>query len=152
MTTRAKKIIIGVIALVLLVVIAIGVLIGAVVSGWKAAVRSGNEAATVQTLKAIAAVEAQYFNAHNRTFGTLDQLVREGFDARFSSDYPSVDGYVYTLRVISKTDTRPSSFTLNADPQAGSWNGSHFYFDSTDGLIRVNADHSAGLNDPAHAP
>ena len=145
------------IALVLLVAIAIGVLIGAVVSGWKAAVRSGNEVATVQSLKAIAAVEAQYFNAHNRTFGTLDQLVldqlvREGFDTRFSSDYPSVDDCVYTLRVISKTDTRPSSFTLNADPQAGSWGRSHFYIDSTDGLIRINADRPAGLNDPPHAP
>ena len=148
MTTRAKKIIVGVIALVLLVVIAIGVLIGVVVSGWKAAVRSGNEAATVQTIKAIAAVEVQYLNTHNRTYGTLDQLVKEGFDARFSSDYPSVDGYVYTLRMIPKTATQPSSYTLNADPLNASIGKNHFYLDSTGGAIHVNAGQPASATDP----
>jgi Tfp pilus assembly protein PilE len=135
-----------VIALVLLIVIAISVLIGAVVSSWRAAVRSGNEAATVQNLKAIAAVEAQYFNAHNRTFGTLDQLVREGMDARFSGERPVIDDYVFTLKVIPQTAGQSASYILQADPQrAGAKR--HFYFDSTGGTIHVNADRPATATD-----
>lgn len=149
MTTLAKKVIIGVVALVLLVVIAIGILIGAGVTGWKAAVRSGNEAATLQPLKTIAAVEVQYYNMHGRTFGSFEQLVKDGFDARFSSIVPNVDGYMFILKVTPKTATQPSSFMLNAEPQSGSTGNRHFYFDSTDNLIRVNADHPAGPADPS---
>ena len=60
----------------LMIVIAIiGILIGAAVFSWKAATRAGNEAATIQNLKTIAAVQIQYYNTHGRTFGTFDQLV-----------------------------------------------------------------------------
>ncbi|HYW69731.1 MAG TPA: prepilin-type N-terminal cleavage/methylation domain-containing protein, partial [Pyrinomonadaceae bacterium] len=70
----------------LMIVIAIiGILIGAAVIGWKTAQRSANEAATIQNLKTIAAVQIQYFNTHSRTFGTFDQLVKEGMlNSKFS--------------------------------------------------------------------
>ena len=62
----------------LMIVIAIiGILIGAAVYGWKAAQRAGNEAATMQNLKTIAAVQIQYYNTHSRSFGTFDQMVKE---------------------------------------------------------------------------
>ena len=49
----------------LMIVIAIiGILIGAAVVGWRAANRSGNEAATIQNLKTISAVQIQYYNTH----------------------------------------------------------------------------------------
>jgi hypothetical protein len=143
MTSLIKKISIGVITLVLVLI-----LIGAAFSGWRAAVRSGIESGPIQILKSIAEVETQYFNAHKQTFGTFDQLVNDGFDRRFSSDYPSVDDYVYTLRVISKTATQPSSYTLNADPVSGRTGVRHFYIDSTSKVIRVNADQPAGPTDP----
>jgi Tfp pilus assembly protein PilE len=148
MTTLAKKIIIGVVALVLLVIIGIGILIGASVTSWKAAMRSGNEAAAVQHLKTIATVEAQYFNMHNRTFGAFDQLVKDGFDARFSGDLPLVEGYTFILKVTPKSASARTSYLLNADPQSTSTGNKHFYLDSTSGVIHVNSDHPAGANDP----
>ena len=61
----------------LMIVIAIiGILIGAAVYGWKAAQKAGNEAATLQNLRTIAAVQIQFYNTHARTFGTFDQLVK----------------------------------------------------------------------------
>ncbi|MEK6336932.1 MAG: hypothetical protein AABM67_18570 [Acidobacteriota bacterium] len=152
MTPLAKRIIIGVVAVVLLVVIAIGILIGASVIGWKSALRSGNEAATIQNLGTIAAVEIQYYNAHSRNFGTFEQLVQDGFDARFSGNPPVVDGYVFTLKLVPKTASQASSYKLNADPESSSSGKNHFYLESADGVIRVNADHPAGPDDPALAP
>src|SRR5882762_1208846 len=88
----------------LMIVIAIiGILIGAATLGWRAAVRSGNEAAALQALKTIATVEIQYYNSHNRSFGTFAQLTKDGFDSRFSGDTPVVDGYTFTLKVTPKT-------------------------------------------------
>jgi Tfp pilus assembly protein PilE len=152
MTTLAKKIIIGVIALALLVVIAIGILIGAGVSGWKAAVRSGNEAAAVQHLKTIAAAEIQYFIMHNRTFGTFDQLVKDGLiEARFSGNPPVVDGYIFTLKVMPKTISQSTSYSLNADPQSSATGKNYFYLDSTGAAIHVNPEQPASATDPPFA-
>ena len=89
---------------VLLTVAIIGVLIGGAVIGFKAAQKAGNEAATLQDLKTIAAVEIQYFNTHNRAFGTFDQLIKDmNFDTRFSGNPPVADGYTFTLKLKPKT-------------------------------------------------
>lgn len=152
MTSLAKKIIIGVVALLLLVVIAIGILISAGVAGWKAAVRSGNEAAALQHLKTIASVEIQYFNMHNRTFGTFEQLLKDGLlESRFSGNPPVVDLYTFTLRVMPKTTSQQTSYTLNADPQSSATGKNHFYLDSTGGAIHVNAGQPASATDPPFA-
>ncbi len=133
----------------LMIVIAIiGILIGAAVIGFKAAQKAGNEAATLQDLKTIAAVEIQYFNGHNRTFGTFDQLIKDlSFDTRFSGNPPVADGYIFTLKVTPKTPSGPSSYTLNADPQTDATGKNHFFIDSNGGTIHVNADQPAGPND-----
>jgi prepilin-type N-terminal cleavage/methylation domain-containing protein len=133
----------------LMIVIAIiGILIGAAVYGWKAAQRAGNEAATLQDLKTIAAVQIQYFNTHNRTFGTFDQMVKEQMlSTKFSGNPPIVDGYILTLKVTPKTASQPTSYTLNADPQSDNTGKNHFYIDWTDGTIHVNGDQPAGPND-----
>src|SRR3954464_6189045 len=85
----------------LMIVIAIiGILIGAAVYGWKAAQKAGNEAATLQNLKTIAAVQIQFYNTHARTFGTFDQLVKEQMlSSKFSGNPPNVDGYILNLKV-----------------------------------------------------
>ncbi|HVS81430.1 MAG TPA: prepilin-type N-terminal cleavage/methylation domain-containing protein [Pyrinomonadaceae bacterium] len=133
----------------LMIVIAIiGILIGAAVIGFKAAQKAGNEAATLQDLKTVAAIEIQYYNTHNRTFGTFEQMVQEKLvSTKFSGNPPIVDGYIFTLKVVPKSATLPTSYTLNADPQTDNTGKNHFYVDSSDGSIHVNADQPAGPND-----
>src|SRR5713101_3185303 len=143
-----KALLIAAAVVVLLTVAIIGVLIGGAVIGFKAAQKAGNEAATLQDLKTIAAVEIQYFNTHNRTFGTFDQLIKDvNFDTRFSGNAPVADGYIFTLKVTPKTPSGPSSYTLNADPQTDATGKNHFYIDSNGGTIHVNGDQPAGPND-----
>lgn len=149
MTPLTKGIVIAVMAVVLLVVIVIGVLVGAAVVGWKAAQRAGNEAATLQDLKTIAAVEIQYFNTHNRTFGTLDQLITEKMlTSKFSGHPPVADGYVFKLNIIPKTSSQPTSYALNTDPQSAATGKDHYYIDSNSSTIHVNPDQPASATDP----
>ena len=134
----------------LMIVIAIiGILIGAAVIGWNAAQKAGNEAATLQNLKTIAAVQIQYYNTHSRTFGTFDQLIKEQMlTSKFEGNPPSPDGYVYTLKVTPKTAGAQTSYTLNADPQTARSGTNHFYLDSNDSSIHINATQPAGPGDP----
>jgi Tfp pilus assembly protein PilE len=146
-TSLTKKILIGVVALVLLIAIGIGIMVGVGFASWKAEIRSGNEAAALQHLKTIAAAEIQYYNTHNRNFGTFDQLIRDGLlDARFGGEV--VDGYSFALRITSKTASGPASYTLNADPRSSREGTKHFYVDSIVGGIHVNADQPARAGDP----
>jgi type II secretory pathway pseudopilin PulG len=149
MTNRNQKIIIGVVVVAVLGLFVIGFLVGAAVVGWRAAQRAGNEAATVQNLKTIAAVETQYYNTHNRTFGTLDQLIAEKMlTSKFSGNPPAADSYVFKLNITPKTSSQPSSYTLNADPQREDTGGKHFYIDSNGSMIHFNPDGPASANDP----
>jgi len=134
----------------LMIVIAIiGILIGAAVYGWKAATKAGNEAATQQNLKTIAATQIQYYNTHSRSFATFDQLIKEQMlTSKFAGNPPIVDGYVLTLKVTPKTTTSTTSYTLNADPQDNGSGTNHFYIDSTDSSIHLNQTQAAGPNDP----
>ena len=148
MTKTVKVILIAVISVVLLVGLGLGVMVGAGIYGWKHALRAGNEAAAVQHLKTIEAVELQYSKTHKQTFGTFDQLVTDQMlSQRFSGDRPIVDGYVFTLKVTGASSDAPASFTLNADPQAADTGTNHFYMSSADSTIRVNKDRPAGAAD-----
>ena len=135
----------------LMIVIAIiGILIGAAVIGFRAAQKAGNETATLQDLKTIAAIEIQYYNTHNRTFGTFEQMVQDKLlSSKFTGNPPSTDGYIFTLKVTPKSATQPTSYTLNADPQGDATGGNHFYIDSADGSIHTNATQPAAATDPA---
>jgi len=119
------------------------------VRGYQAAERAGNEAATIQNLKTISAVEAQYFITHNRTFATLDQLMRERMlSSKFAEDPAVADGYVLTLSLTPKPSGPASSYTLTANPVDNSTGHNHFYLDSSSNEIHVNADKQAGPDDP----
>ena len=133
----------------LMIVIAIiGILIGAAVIGWRTAQRSGNEAATVQNLKTIAAVEIQFHSTHGRTFATFEQLTKEEYlSSKFSGNPPVTDGYVYTLKVVPKTANSNSSYTLNADPVDSGSGTNHFFIDSNDSSIHFNATQPATASD-----
>jgi len=149
MTSLAKGIIIGAIAVVVLGAAIMVVVISAGIIGWKAAVRSGNETVAVQNLRTVAALEVEYFNTHNRNFGTFDQLTNEGMlGSRFAGNPPIVDGYIFNLKVTPKTTNASSSYTLNADPESAAAGKNHFFLDSTTGTIHVNADQPARASDP----
>ena len=134
----------------LMIVIAIiGILIGAAVYTFKASQKAGNEAVTMQNIKTIAAVQIQYYNTHARTFGTFEQMVKEQMlTSKFAGNPPSPDGYVFTLKVTPKTAGSPTSYTLNADPQTDGSGTNHFYIDSSDSSIHLNATQAASPSDP----
>ena len=135
----------------LMIVIAIiGILIGAAVIAFKAATKSGNEAATTQNMKTIAAVQIQYYNTHGRTFATFEQLTKEQLlqVSKFGGNPPVADGYIYTLKVTPKTANSTSSYTLNADPQDEGAGTNHFFIDSSDSSIHFNAAQPASTSDP----
>jgi prepilin-type N-terminal cleavage/methylation domain-containing protein len=135
----------------LMIVIAIiGILIGAAVIAFKAATKSGNEAATTQNMKTIAAVQIQYYNSHGRTFATFEQLTKEQLlqVSKFGGNPPVADGYIYTLKVTPKTANSTSSYTLNADPQDEGAGTNHFFIDSSDSSIHFNAAQPASTSDP----
>src|SRR5258706_13344839 len=100
----------------LMIVIAIiGILIGAAVYGWNAAQKAGNEAATMQDLKTIAAGEIQYYTTHNRSFGTFDQLgKKQMLTSKFDGDPPSPGGYIFPFKVTPKTSGAQAPYPLIA--------------------------------------
>ena len=151
MISTLQKVLIGIGAMVVLGCLVVGLLLGSAVYGWKAALRAGNEAATLQDIKTVAAVEIQYYNTHNRTFGTFDQLIKEDMlTSRFSGERTSTDGYVFTLNVTPKTAVQASSYTLNSDPQNANTGTNHFYIDSRSAEIHTNPNQPASATDPLY--
>ena len=139
----------------LMIVIAIiGILIAVGVTGWRAAVRSANEAAAIKTLRTIAEQQMLYYNTHQRsTFGTFDEMLNEGLlDSRFSGTTPVVEGYVFQMKVIPKSTTQQAGYSVNADPQVtegvGATGKNHYYLDSNSNTIHVNAAQPATAADP----
>ena len=138
----------------MIVMAIIGILIGVGIMGWKAALRSANEAAAVRTLRSIAEQQMLYFNSHQRSsFGTFEEMRKENLlDSRFDGTTPFVDGYVYTMKIIPKSTTTQPGYTINADPQipAGvSATGRNFYYvDSDTNTIHVNGAQQATATDP----
>jgi len=139
----------------LMIVIAIiGILIAVGVTGWKAAVKSANEAAAIKTIRTIAEQQMLYYNSHQRsTFGTFDEMLKENLlDTRFAGTTPVVEGYVFQMRVIPKSTTSQPGYAVNADPQVtdgvGATGKNHFYFDSDSNTIHVNPTQPATAADP----
>lgn len=149
MTSRLKKVVIALSVVVgACVLFVLAVISAAAIMGFNAATRAGNEAATVQNLKTIAAVEIQYFHTNNRTYGTLDQLITKQFlSAKFAGHPTLADGYVFTLSITRKPDGA-SWYKLTADPHDKSEGMNHFYVDSDNHGIHVNPARQAGPEDP----
>lgn len=139
----------------LMIVIAIiGILIAVGVTGWKAAVKSANEAAAIKTLRTISEQQMLFYNSHQRTtFGTFDEMLKENMlDTRFAGTTPVVEGYVFAMRIIPKSTTTQPGYAVNADPQVtegvGATGKNHFYLDSDSNTIHVNPTQPATISDP----
>ena len=139
----------------LMIVIAIiGILIAVGVTGWKAALRSTNEAAAIKELRTIAEQQMLFYNSHQRSaFGTFDEMLKEGLlDTRFAGTTPVVDGYVFQMRVVPKSTSTQPGFAINSDPQVtegvGATGKNHFYLDSDSNTIHVNSTQPATATDP----
>lgn len=156
MTTNNKKRISeqGFSLIELMIVIAIiGILISVGVVGWKTAMRRGNEAATISTLKKILESQASYSLGHRGEFGTFDQLIADGsLDERYKGNTPVSNGYIYSMKVTPKSTSNQADFTCNADPQnsegVGATGKRHFYIDATVSTPRENPDQPATASDP----
>lgn len=140
----------------LMIVIAIiGILIAVGVTGWRAAVRSANEAAAIKTMRTVAEQQMLYYNSKQRTtFGGFDEMLKEGLlDNRFAGTTPVVEGYIFTMRVIPRSTAQQAGYTLNADPQVtegvGATGKNHFYLDSDTNTIHVNDSQPATATDPS---
>jgi len=105
-----------------------------------------DEAAAIQALRTIATAQQQ-LKATRGAYGGFDALTQAGLlDARFAGSAPNLRGYRFTMNV---TD---SDFSVNADPGTTETQPTtgvrHFYLDSTDNSIHVNAMQAASKNDP----
>jgi prepilin-type N-terminal cleavage/methylation domain-containing protein len=140
----------------LMIVIAIiGILIAVGITGWKAALRSANEAAAIKSMRTVAEQQMLYYNSKQRTtFGSFEELRRENLlDNRYDGATPLVEGYIFTLRVIPRSTTQQAGYSLNADPQisegVGATGKNHFYLDSDTNTIHVNDSAPATATDPS---
>ena len=124
----------------LLIVIAIiGILLGVLIPTYQSSVRKANEAAAVATLNAIRVAETKYVSDHKGQYGTFRQLFEEGYlDKRFNYDKPHERGYVFIITLIAKSDERPATFSVNANPEQsegiGATGRNFYYLDPESGI------------------
>src|SRR5712692_8283665 len=110
------------------------------------AVSASDEGFTIQSLRTIATAEVQ-LKATRGSYGDFDALTQAGFlDTRFVGQTPNLKGYRYTIRASD------SDFVVNADPQTNETQPTtgvrHFYLDSSENVIHVNATRPASKDDP----
>ena len=146
-TTKQVLAGVGIAGVVVYFSIALSVVV--VVQGWRRAKRAGNQAATIQNMKNIVAVETHYSMNHSGRFATFQQLVSEQLlSQKFAGDPVAMDGYVLTLTLMPCTRELPSSYVLAADPPDRNDPSNHFYVDSVSGQIHINPDKPARRDDP----
>lgn len=141
----------------LMIVIAIiALLIGVGVPAWQSMVRSGNEATAAQSIQTIKTLQAQYASKHQGKFApNFDELIKSvQLDEKFAGQNPVVNGYTFTMKVEEQSATKPSFYSINADPQVSegiqATGTRHFYFDSTLGTTKATEENRpAKADDPS---
>ncbi|MEP6635192.1 MAG: prepilin-type N-terminal cleavage/methylation domain-containing protein [Acidobacteriota bacterium] len=137
----------------LLIVIAIiGILVGILIPTYKSSIRKANEASAVATLNAIRIAEAKYVVDHKGEYGAFPQLFEEGYvDKRFNYDKPHERGYVFVITLISKSEERSATYSVNANPEQSGGvgaTGRNFYYVEADGGICFSNAGPATAADP----
>lgn len=128
-----------------------GLLLGIAIPVYRSNIIAGNETAALQSMRAIAVAQESFLSANGR-YGTFDELISVGvLDARFAGTAPVSNGYVFTMKLITDDINKPSIFSVNADPQPGTYFSPtglrHFYFASNVSGIRVNDERPAQATD-----
>jgi hypothetical protein len=109
------------------------------------AVGAADEASAIQALRTIATAQ-QELKATRGAYGSFDALTQAGLlDLRFAGSAPNLKGYRFTMNATE------SDFSVNADPQPTETQPAsgvrHFYLDSSENSIHVNATQAASRND-----
>lgn len=127
----------------LMIVIAIiGLLIGVGSFAWQQMIKSGNETAAAQSIDKIRTMQNQYAAKKSGKFAKFDELIQSvGLDERYAGEKPVVNGYLYTMTVTDSSGSKPSFYSVTADPQVPdgvtATGNRHFYTDSSLGTIKV---------------
>jgi hypothetical protein len=111
------------------------------------AVAAADESSAIMALRTIASAQLQA-KAMRNSYENFDTLVQLGFlDQRFAGANPVMRGYRFAI------SANASQFSVTADPElapdAPPTRSRHFYLDSTDNTIHVNAAQTATHQDPA---
>jgi len=140
----------------LMIVIAIiGLLIGVGTIAWTAVIKAGNETAAAQSIDNIRKFEAQYASRNHGNFATFDELIAKvSLDEKFKGEGPLVNGYIFKLTVEPASASRPSSYSITADPQVGegvtATGTRHYYTDSSLSSIKATDENRPSkVDDPA---
>jgi prepilin-type N-terminal cleavage/methylation domain-containing protein len=140
----------------LMIVIAIiGLLIGVGSIAWQAVIRSGNETTAAQTIDNIRKFQAQYASRNKGQFATFGELIAKvSLDEKFKGERPVVNGYIFSLTVEPASASKPSFYSVNADPQVAegitATGTRHFYTDSSLSSIKgTDENRPAKADDPA---
>ncbi len=135
----------------LMIVIAIiALLIGVGIPAYRSMVNNGNETSAAQSINTLKTLQISYASKHQGKFApNFDELIKSAqLDERFAGESPVVNGYVFKMTVQEPSGSKPSFWSVNADPQTGSGTR-HFYFDSTLGTTKsTEEDRPAVATDP----
>lgn len=136
----------------LMIVIAIIALLIAIgIPAYQAMVRNGNEVSAISSIQNIKTLQVGYAGKHQGKFApNFDELIKSvQLDERFAGEAPVVNGYIFKMTAQESSGSKPSSYSINADPQTGSGTR-HFYFDSTLGTTKATEeDRPATATDPS---
>lgn len=135
----------------LMIVIAIiALLVGIGIPAYRAMVNNGNETSAAQSINTIKTLQISHAGKNRGKFAAnFDELIKSSqLDERFAGEAPVVNGYIFKMTVQESSGTKPSFYSINADPQDGS-GSRHFYFDSTLSTIKTtNEERPAKADDP----
>jgi type IV pilus assembly protein PilE len=132
----------------MIVIAVIGLLIGVGVPAWQFMVRNGNENTAIQAVRQISERQAQYAS-RRKDFGNFEELIKEtGFNENFKGEKPTVNGYVFELKVEKRASGKSSFWSVSASPVSDSDGTRHFYLDSSISNIRVSEEGPASPTSP----
>lgn len=120
---------------------------------FKKSLNVANEAAAIRTLQTIFRAQTQFMLSHAEEYGSFGDLIQDNYlDQRFAGTAPVVEGYAFTIKLRPKSGGEAAAYSINADPQqeGGTNTGGarHLYMDSSNNVIRANAQRPATANDP----
>ena len=122
----------------------------ATITSQRSRLLAGALSSAAQSINTIKTLQIGYAAKHRGSFApNFDELIKSAqLDERFAGESPVVNGYIFKMTVQESSGTKPSFYSINADPQEGSGTR-HFYFDSTLGTTKsTDEERPAKADDP----